>query len=405
MLVIDTSGSMGATGIAAATQAAKTYLASAPADVRVGLITFSDAPVVVVPPTPDRAAVVRALAGLRASGETTLYDALQLAVRQLGANGSRSLVLLSDGGDSKSKAPLPAVLAAIKASGARAEVVGFKTTDSQNSVLTSIATAGQGKLVAAAGAAALGQAFGNAAKALEGQVRLSVAVPPGVDGDQPLVVTGLLNGQPLVASTQVLVHGRATATTTTTSVTPQDIVPRTAPAPHWPAGQPEVRLGGRSSGVPRSPDRLAVPVLPRLRLREPPSAGGHRGLRQRCLCPTTGRGHGKPRCGQRPDAPAQRPPDQGPRRGGSLGTPARARGPSLAGERVVRPSHVGGRGVRGDRLAAGARLLRSGDSSGWSWAWASASSSPRSSCGSPPGEGPASSSGSCRTCSRWLPAA
>jgi len=224
---------MGPTGIAAATQAAKTYLASAPADVRVGLITFSDAPVVVVPPTPDRAAVVRALAGLRASGETTLYDALQLAVRQLGANGSRSLVLLSDGGDSKSRAALPAVLASIKASGARAEVVGFKTTDSQNSVLTSIAAAGQGKLVAAAGAAALGQAFGNAAKALEGQVRLSVAVPAGVDGDQPLVVTALLNGLPLVASTQVLVHGQAKATTTK-SATPQEIVPQTAPSPAGP---------------------------------------------------------------------------------------------------------------------------------------------------------------------------
>jgi tight adherence protein B len=197
----------------------------------VGLITFSDAPVVVVPPTPDRAAVVRALAGLRPSGETTLYDALQLAVRELGPSGTRNLVLLSDGGDSKSKAPLPAVLAAIKASGALTAVVGFKTTDSQNAVLTSIAKAGQGKLVAAAGAAALGQAFGNAAKALEGQVRLSIAVPSGVDGDQPLVVTALLNGQPLVASTQVGVQAGATPTSAATSVTPQDIVPRTAPAP------------------------------------------------------------------------------------------------------------------------------------------------------------------------------
>ena len=232
MLVIDTSGSMGPTGIAAAVQAAKTYLASAPADVRVGLITFSSAPVVVEPPTADRAIVMRALAGLRATGETTLYDALQLAVRTLGTNGSRNLVLLSDGGDSKSKAALPAVLSAIKASGARTEVVGFKTDASQNSVLASIARAGHGKLVAATGAAALGQAFGDAAKALEGQVRVSVAVPAGVAGDQPLVVTGLMNGQPLVASTQVRVHEGATATAaTTTSVTPQDIVAQTAPAP------------------------------------------------------------------------------------------------------------------------------------------------------------------------------
>jgi tight adherence protein B len=232
ILVIDTSGSMGQTGIAAATQAAKTYLASAPADVLVGLITFSNAPVVLVPPTVDRAAAVRALGDLRAAGETTLYDALQLAVRQLGTIGSRNLVLLSDGGDSKSKATLPAVLAAIKAAGARTEVVGFKTGGSQNSVLTSIAQAGQGKLVAADGAAALGLAFGNAAKALEGQVRLSVTVPRGVEGSQPLVVTALLNGQPLVASTQALVHGGVIPTPTArSSDKPQTIVSQTAPAP------------------------------------------------------------------------------------------------------------------------------------------------------------------------------
>ena len=61
---------------------------------------------------------------------------------------------------------------------------------------------------------------------------MSVAVPAGVAGDQPLVVTGLMNGQPLVASTQVRVHEGATATgAKTTSVTPQDIVAQTAPAP------------------------------------------------------------------------------------------------------------------------------------------------------------------------------
>jgi tight adherence protein B len=230
MLVIDTSGSMGQTGIAAAKQAARTYLALAPADVRVGLITFASAPVVLVPPTTDRNVLLRAVGGLRASGETTLYDALQLAMRQFGTDGSHQLVLLSDGGDSKSRTTLATALTALKASGAQTQVVGFRTSASQNSVLSSIAKAGDGRLVAAAGTAALGQAFGSAAKALEGQVRLSIAVPPGVDGNQPLVVTALLKDEPIVTSIQVLVRGIAPAATTPPT-TRQEIVPRSAPAP------------------------------------------------------------------------------------------------------------------------------------------------------------------------------
>jgi tight adherence protein B len=41
-IVIDTPGSMGAPGMAAAAQAARAYLAVVPADLRVGLLSFSD---------------------------------------------------------------------------------------------------------------------------------------------------------------------------------------------------------------------------------------------------------------------------------------------------------------------------------------------------------------------------
>jgi tight adherence protein B len=60
-IVIDTSGSMGAPGMAAAGQAARAYLAVVPADVRVGLLTFSDTVHLLVAPTQDRTAVARML--------------------------------------------------------------------------------------------------------------------------------------------------------------------------------------------------------------------------------------------------------------------------------------------------------------------------------------------------------
>ena len=135
MLVVDTSGSMGQKGISAARKAAGAYLHYAPHDVKVGLVTFSNTPHLLVAPTLDRRAVSRALPRLAAKGETALYDGLALGLRELGSTGSRSMILLSDGGDTSSRTSLSSALASIAHSDIRMEVVGFRTDESQNSVL------------------------------------------------------------------------------------------------------------------------------------------------------------------------------------------------------------------------------------------------------------------------------
>lgn len=199
-IVIDTSGSMGTGGIAAATQAAQAYLSVVPADVRVGLVTFSDTAHLLVAPTLDRAAVARVLPTLKAKGETALYDGLMLGLKGLGSSGSRSLILLSDGADTVSKSNQAAALKAINASGLRVEVVGFHTADSQDSVLTSLASAGGGRLLRAGNADGLANAFRAAATALVGQVRLVFDVPPGLVGQQPLVVQAVANNRQVQAA-------------------------------------------------------------------------------------------------------------------------------------------------------------------------------------------------------------
>ena len=227
LLVLDTSGSMGEAGIAAATQAAQTYLSTAPSDLKVGLLAFSDTPRLVVAPTLDRAAVTKGLTGLVANGETSLYDALQFATKTLGSQGSRSLILLSDGGDTVSKSPLTSSLAAITSASIRVDVVGFRTNESQNSVLTAVARAGKGSLLAAGSATALNGAFQAAARALAGQVRLQIDTPAGLSGTQPLVVDAVANGQPVQATANVsLVAAATTPATETTS--PAEVAP--APA-------------------------------------------------------------------------------------------------------------------------------------------------------------------------------
>jgi len=234
-IVIDTSGSMGGPGIAAAAQAARSYLSVVPADVRVGLVTFSDRAHLLVAPTLDRAAVTRVLPSLKAKGETALYDGLLVGVRRLGSSGSgsRSLILLSDGADTVSKTKLAAALKTIDTSGIRVEVVGFNTADSQDSVLASLASAGGGRLLRAGSATALAGAFRAAATALAGQVRLVLDVPPGVDGSQPLVVRAVANNLPVQASaTLALAGGKAG-----TASSPAEKV-GTSPPPIAEAGPP-----------------------------------------------------------------------------------------------------------------------------------------------------------------------
>ena len=113
ILTIDTSLSMGAvdvdpTRIGAAQEAARQFLEGAPAGVDVGLVSFHEAPIVEVPPTPDRLAVIDAVDALELGPFTNTGDAiaasistLERTVEQLEVNDDSAppavVVLLSDG--------------------------------------------------------------------------------------------------------------------------------------------------------------------------------------------------------------------------------------------------------------------------------------------------------------------
>jgi len=202
-LLIDTSGSMGATGMATVVRAADSFLATAPADVYVGVVAFSTVPKVVLAPTLNRATVRTAVAALQSQGETSLFDAIAVALTQLGTTGDRSFVLLSDGGDTRSRRTLAQTLAALSAFGVRAQVVGFKTSETQGSVLAQLAAAGHGSVAAAGNDAAVSAAFKMAAQDLGSQVRVVITAPAGVGGLQSLKVTATAGGTALQSVTSV----------------------------------------------------------------------------------------------------------------------------------------------------------------------------------------------------------
>jgi Ca-activated chloride channel family protein len=126
MIATDVSGSMGATDVKptrlqAVIRAARDFLDTVPAQVRVGVMVFNQAATVLQSPTTDRAADRRALNGWRPHGGTAIGSAIERSLGVLtpyagGSSRSRptaSILLLSDGGSTSGANPLTAARAAL----------------------------------------------------------------------------------------------------------------------------------------------------------------------------------------------------------------------------------------------------------------------------------------------------
>jgi VWFA-related protein len=125
-IVVDSSGSMAAS-LAEAMAAARGFLAEV-IDVRdhAFSVGFSDAPVLLMPPTQDVDAVADSLGRLRAVGWTALHDAVVTGLYYFrGFPGQRVMVVLSDGDDTKSTYPFRDVLEYARQSGVSIYTVGL----------------------------------------------------------------------------------------------------------------------------------------------------------------------------------------------------------------------------------------------------------------------------------------
>ena len=175
VLVLDTSGSMRGAPMAAAKDSATAFLNTVAPTTPIGVVGFGAQPVVASPLTLDRPALAAAIAGLEARGETALYDALALAVTQFSPKEGvrRSIVLLSDGGDTASAATLEQTIAVLATSDARLDVAELVTPESNGAALTRLAEAGRGTVASAADPAALVQSYDALARSLASQYLLT----------------------------------------------------------------------------------------------------------------------------------------------------------------------------------------------------------------------------------------
>ena len=127
LLLIDTSGSMNfANKIEIAKESARQYLAQMREGDQVGIITFNTQVKVEKEITNDREALEVAIEGIQTQGDTSIYDALAVAVDTLNPlSGRKAVILLTDGMDNQSTTTVEEALGSIGFGGLSISTIGL----------------------------------------------------------------------------------------------------------------------------------------------------------------------------------------------------------------------------------------------------------------------------------------
>ncbi|MCI0554032.1 MAG: VWA domain-containing protein, partial [Anaerolineae bacterium] len=124
---MDISGSMDKNNkLAAAKEAAKSYVNQMKPDDQAGLIAYDTQVYTIQPLTSDIAALNSAIDGLQTGSDTAMYNALVEAQKALeGVSGRKTIIVLTDGLDNKSQSTAEDVIASIGESGLTISAIGF----------------------------------------------------------------------------------------------------------------------------------------------------------------------------------------------------------------------------------------------------------------------------------------
>ena len=210
MIVLDSSGSMAEFGKLARprTPPSSTW-PPCPPTCKAGLVTFADKADGRGGPDrgPGRGDRRRSTAS-KAEGATALNDAVVLTVDELGADGTRNAVLLSDGEDEGSNTSAKAAAKALKKSGVVLDAVSLGT-GKQTAQLAAFAKAGNGSVVTATDAGELTAAFESAARTVVTQLAVTADGPQGVEaGTAEIVVAALVGDMPITDSAVAVIAPR-----------------------------------------------------------------------------------------------------------------------------------------------------------------------------------------------------
>lgn len=176
VLVLDTSRSMRGAPIEDAKAAAKAFVDAAPADVKIGLLTFSGTVQSSIEPTTDHATLAAAIDDIGLTLGTRVYDAVVEAVDLAGEDGARNVLVLSDGKDQGGGAPIEDAIAAATDSEVVVDVVSLDQRPANRALLAQISDASGGSVIDADPRALKG-VFTAQADALASQVLVTFEAP------------------------------------------------------------------------------------------------------------------------------------------------------------------------------------------------------------------------------------
>ena len=193
VLVLDASNSMSGEGkFDAAIAAIDAFLDAAPSDVAIGLVTFAGSVNESIEPTTDHEAVRAVLSSVELKKGTSVYDGILEGVELSGAEGSRSLLVLSDGADTSSSTTLEVASGLAQEAGVVVDVVSLATAARANE-LGGLAEDTGGSVIPA-DPKALGVVFTEQADALAQQLLVVFDVPEDATGDASINVALVVDG-------------------------------------------------------------------------------------------------------------------------------------------------------------------------------------------------------------------
>jgi tight adherence protein B len=191
LLALDVSTTMRGKPLAEAKQAALAFLAQAPSDVKIGLVTFAGTVQTVQGPTAHRRQLAIQIGKLQTSRGTHLYDGIQVALSKARQTGQRRVLVLSDGRRDTTASKLSTVTRAVRRSNVRVDVVLLGNSRGDRSGMSKVAAAGQGSIIRTADPRSLTAVFAGEAKALAGQILVSFPVPPADSGKDVTLTVSL----------------------------------------------------------------------------------------------------------------------------------------------------------------------------------------------------------------------
>ena len=211
ILTIDVSNSMKTHDrIGEAKRAADVFLASAPADVYIGIVSFANDVKVVQAPSLDRTASKNLIDKLALQQNTKLYDGVLEAVKAGGTTGQLSVLLLSDGRDT-TKTPIATVTKAVADAGVNVDVVGLGQTSADAALLKQISDAGHGTIINANDPTALSGLFASEAQTLAKQILVTVPTPTALAGKEGTLAVSIDAGGKTYTDSAFVTMGAATA--------------------------------------------------------------------------------------------------------------------------------------------------------------------------------------------------